>query len=158
MFFKEEEEAQSAVSKIKNYSYSIKAIDERNISRKPKAPFNTSMLQQTANSQINFSASQTMTVAQGLYMGVDIGLETIALITYMRTDSISLSNDTLSILRDKIKSEYGEEYVPKDPIIYKTKKKNAQEAHEAIRPTDINIHPESIKDSLTEEQLSLIHI
>jgi len=158
MFFKEEEKAQSAVSKIKNYSYSIKAIDERNISRKPKAPFNTSMLQQTANSQINFSASQTMTVAQGLYMGVDIGLETIALITYMRTDSISLSNDTLSILRDKIKSEYGEEYVPKDPIIYKTKKKNAQEAHEAIRPTDINIHPESIKDSLTEEQFKLYNL
>ena len=158
MFFKEEEEAQSAVSKIKNYSYSIKAIDERNISRRPKAPFNTSMLQQTANSQINFSASQTMNVAQGLYMGVDIGLETIALITYMRTDSISLSNDTLSILRDKIKSEYGEEYVPKDPIIYKTKKKNAQEAHEAIRPTDINIHPESIKDSLTEEQFKLYNL
>jgi len=158
MFFKEEGEAQSAVSKIKNYSYSIKAIDERNISRKPKAPFNTSMLQQTANSQINFSASQTMTVAQGLYMGVDIGLETIALITYMRTDSISLSNDTLSNLRDKIKSEYGEEYVPKDPIIYKTKKKNAQEAHEAIRPTDINIHPESIKDSLTEEQFKLYNL
>ena len=116
------------------------------------------MLQQTANSQINFSASQTMTVAQGLYMGVDIGLETIALITYMRTDSISLSNDTLSVLRDKIKSEYGEEYVPKDPIIYKTKKKNAQEAHEAIRPTDINIHPESIKDSLTEEQFKLYNL
>lgn len=158
MFFKDEEKAESAVSKIKNHSYSIKAIDERNISRKPKAPFNTSMLQQTANSQINFSASQTMTVAQGLYMGVDIGLETIALITYMRTDSISLSNDTLSILRDKIKSEYGEEYVPKDPIIYKTKKKNAQEAHEAIRPTDINIHPESIKDSLTEEQFKLYNL
>ena len=158
MFFKEEEEAKSAVSKIRNYSYSIKAIDERNISRKPKAPFNTSMLQQTANSQINFSASQTMTVAQGLYMGVDIGLETIALITYMRTDSISLSNDTLSILRDKIKSEYGEDYIPKDPIIYKTKKKNAQEAHEAIRPTDINIHPESIKDSLTEEQFKLYNL
>jgi DNA topoisomerase-1 len=158
MFFKDEEKAESAVSKIKNYSYSIKAIDERNVSRKPKAPFNTSMLQQTANSQINFSASQTMTVAQGLYMGVDIGLETIALITYMRTDSISLSNDTLSILRDKIKSEYGEEYVPKDPIIYKTKKKNAQEAHEAIRPTDINIHPEFIKDSLTEEQFKLYNL
>ncbi|MDG2007184.1 MAG: type I DNA topoisomerase [Alphaproteobacteria bacterium] len=158
MFFNDEEKAESAVSKIKNHSYSIKAIDERNISRKPKAPFNTSMLQQTANSQINFSASQTMTVAQGLYMGVDIGLETIALITYMRTDSISLSNDTLSILRDKIKSEYGEEYVPKDPIIYKTKKKNAQEAHEAIRPTDINIHPESIKDSLTEEQFKLYNL
>ena len=158
MFFKEEEEAKSAVSKIRNYSYSIKAIDERNISRKPKAPFNTSMLQQTANSQINFSASQTMTVAQGLYMGVDIGLETIALITYMRTDSISLSNDTLSLLRDKIKSEYGEDYIPKDPIIYKTKKKNAQEAHEAIRPTDINIHPESIKDSLTEEQFKLYNL
>ena len=158
MFFKEEEEAKSAVSKIRSYSYSIKAIDERNISRKPKAPFNTSMLQQTANSQINFSASQTMTVAQGLYMGVDIGLETIALITYMRTDSISLSNDTLSLLRDKIKSEYGEDYIPKDPIIYKTKKKNAQEAHEAIRPTDINIHPESIKDSLTEEQFKLYNL
>jgi len=123
MFFKEEDQAQLAITKIENQSYSIKAIDERNVSRKPKAPFNTSMLQQTANSQINFSASQTMTVAQGLYMGVDIGLETVALITYMRTDSISLSDDSISILRDKIKSEYGEQYIPKDPIIYKTKKK-----------------------------------
>ena len=158
MFFKEEDQAQSAITKIKNQSYSIKAIDERNVSRKPKAPFNTSMLQQTANSQINFSASQTMTVAQGLYMGVDIGLETVALITYMRTDSISLSDDSISILRDKIKSEYGEQYIPKDPIIYKTKKKSAQEAHEAIRPTDINIHPESIKDSLTDEQYKLYNL
>ncbi|MAV82269.1 MAG: DNA topoisomerase I [Pelagibacteraceae bacterium] len=155
MFFKDENKAKSAVSAIKNNTYTINAVDERNVSRKPKSPFNTSALQQTANSQINFSASQTMTVAQGLYMGIDIGSETIALITYMRTDSISLSNDSINLIRDKIITEYGENYLPKDPIIYKTKKKNAQEAHEAIRPTDINIHPNSIKESLTEEQFKL---
>ena len=96
-----------------------------------------------------------MTIAQGLYMGVDINKETIALITYMRTDSITLSKDSIDILRENIQKDYGDKYLPKDPVEYKSKKKNAQEAHEAIRPTDISIKPDDIKQFLSEEQFKL---
>jgi len=155
LFFRDENLAKKAEQIILSSKFNISKIDERNVSRKPKAPFNTSTLQQTANSQLNFSASQTMTVAQGLYMGVDIQKETVALITYMRTDSISLSKESIEIIRTKIENDFGPKYLPKDPIEYKTKKKNAQEAHEAIRPTDVNIHPDSIKDHVTEDQFKL---
>ena len=152
LFFKNEALAEKAKNYLNNNKFFIRKIDEKTISRKPKAPFNTSTLQQTANSQLNFSASQTMTIAQGLYMGIDINKETIALITYMRTDSITLSKDSIDTIRKNISEQYGDKYLPDKPIEYKSRKKNAQEAHEAIRPTDISIKPESIKD------LSLIHI
>ncbi len=155
LFFKNEALAEKAKNYLNNNKFFIRKIDEKTISRKPKAPFNTSTLQQTANSQLNFSASQTMTIAQGLYMGIDINRETIALITYMRTDSITLSKDSIDTLRKNISDEYGDKYLPDKPIEYKSKKKNAQEAHEAIRPTDISIKPESIKDYLSEEQFKL---
>ena len=155
LFFKSEELANKAKKYLTSNNFFIKKIDEKTIFRKPRAPFNTSTLQQTANSQLNFSASQTMTIAQGLYMGVDINKETIALITYMRTDSITLSKDSISSIRENIEKDYGLKYLPKDAIEYKSKKKNAQEAHEAIRPTDISIKPDDIKDSLSEEQFKL---
>ena len=155
LFFKTEELANKAKKYLNSNNFFIKKIDEKTIFRKPRAPFNTSTLQQTANSQLNFSASQTMTIAQGLYMGVDINKETIALITYMRTDSITLSKDSISSIRENIEKDYGLKYLPKDAIEYKSKKKNAQEAHEAIRPTDISIKPDDIKDSLSEEQFKL---
>ncbi len=155
LFFKNEALAEKAKSYLNNNKFFIRKIDEKTISRKPKAPFNTSTLQQTANSQLNFSASQTMTIAQGLYMGIDINKETIALITYMRTDSITLSKDSIDTIRQNIRNEYGDKYLPDKPISYKSRKKNAQEAHEAIRPTDISIKPESIKDYLSEEQFKL---
>ena len=155
LFFKSEELANKAKKYLTSNNFFIKKIDEKTIFRKPRAPFNTSTLQQTANSQLNFSASQTMTIAQGLYMGVDINKETIALITYMRTDSITLSKDSISSIRENIEKDYGVKYLPKDAIEYKSKKKNAQEAHEAIRPTDISIKPDDIKDSLSEEQFKL---
>ena len=155
LFFKSEELANKAKKYLNSNNFFIKKIDEKTIFRKPRAPFNTSTLQQTANSQLNFSASQTMTIAQGLYMGVDINKETIALITYMRTDSITLSKDSISSIRENIEKDYGLKYLPKDAIEYKSKKKNAQEAHEAIRPTDISIKPDDIKDSLSEEQFKL---
>ena len=155
LFFKNEALAEKAKNYLNNNKFFIRKIDEKTISRKPKAPFNTSTLQQTANSQLNFSASQTMTIAQGLYMGIDINKETIALITYMRTDSITLSKDSIDTIRKNISDEYGEKYLPAKPIEYKSRKKNAQEAHEAIRPTDISIKPESIKDYLSEEQFKL---
>jgi len=155
LFFKSEELANKAKKYLTSNNFFIRKIDEKTVFRKPRAPFNTSTLQQTANSQLNFSASQTMTIAQGLYMGVDINKETIALITYMRTDSITLSNDSISSIRKNIEKDYGLKYLPKDAIEYKSKKKNAQEAHEAIRPTDISIKPYDIKDSLSEEQFKL---
>ncbi len=155
LFFKNEALAEKAKNYLNNNKFFIRKIDEKIISRKPKAPFNTSTLQQTANSQLNFSASQTMTIAQGLYMGIDINKETIALITYMRTDSITLSKDSIDTIRKNISEQYGDKYLPDKPIEYKSRKKNAQEAHEAIRPTDISIKPESIKDYLTEEQFKL---
>ena len=155
LFFKSEELANKAKKYLNSNNFFIKKIDEKTIFRKPRAPFNTSTLQQTANSQLNFSASQTMTIAQGLYMGVDINKETIALITYMRTDSITLSKDSISSIRENIEKDYGLKYLPKDAIEYKSKKKNAQEAHEAIRPTDISIKPDDIKDYLSEEQFKL---
>ena len=155
LFFKNEALAEKAKNYLNNNKFFIRKIDEKTISRKPKAPFNTSTLQQTANSQLNFSASQTMTIAQGLYMGIDINKETIALITYMRTDSITLSKDSIDTIRKNISDQYGDKYLPDKPIEYKSRKKNAQEAHEAIRPTDISIKPESIKDYLSEEQFKL---
>ena len=155
LFFKNEALAEKANNYLNNNKFFIRKIDEKTISRKPKAPFNTSTLQQTANSQLNFSASQTMTIAQGLYMGIDINKETIALITYMRTDSITLSKDSIDTIRKNISEQYGDKYLPDKPIEYKSRKKNAQEAHEAIRPTDISIKPESIKDYLSEEQFKL---
>ncbi len=155
LFFKNEALAQKAKNYLNNNKFFIRKIDEKTISRKPKAPFNTSTLQQTANSQLNFSASQTMAIAQGLYMGIDINKETIALITYMRTDSITLSKDSIDTIRKNINEQYGDKYLPDKPIEYKSRKKNAQEAHEAIRPTDISIKPESIKDYLSEEQFKL---
>ena len=155
LFFKNEALAEKAKNYLNNNKFFIRKIDEKTISRKPKAPFNTSTLQQTANSQLNFSASQTMTIAQGLYMGIDINKETIALITYMRTDSITLSKDSINTIRKNISQQYGDKYLPDKPIEYKSRKKNAQEAHEAIRPTDISIKPESIKDYLSEEQFKL---
>ena len=155
LFFKNEALAEKAKNYLNNNNFFIRKIDEKTISRKPKAPFNTSTMQQTANSQLNFSASQTMTIAQGLYMGIDINKETIALITYMRTDSITLSKDSIDTIRKNISEQYGDKYLPDKPIEYKSRKKNAQEAHEAIRPTDISIKPESIKDYLSEEQFKL---
>ena len=155
LFFKNEALAEKAKNYLNNNKFFIRKIDEKTISRKPKAPFNTSTLQQTANSQLNFSASQTMTIAQGLYMGIDINKETIALITYMRTDSITLSKDSIDTIRKNISEQYGDKYLPDKPIEYKSRKKNAQEAHEAIRPTDISIKPENIKDYLSEEQFKL---
>ena len=155
LFFKNGALAEKAKNYLNNNKFFIRKIDEKTISRKPKAPFNTSTLQQTANSQLNFSASQTMTIAQGLYMGIDINKETIALITYMRTDSITLSKDSIDTIRKNISEQYGDKYLPDKPIEYKSRKKNAQEAHEAIRPTDISIKPESIKDYLSEEQFKL---
>ena len=119
----------------------------------------TSTLQQTASSRLGFGASRTMQIAQKLYQGIEIEGETIGLITYMRTDGTNLSKDAISSFRDFIKNEIGKEYLPDNILNYSGKKaKNAQEAHEAIRPTDIIRTPQSVKKYLSSDQHKLYNL
>lgn len=124
----------------------------------PPKPFQTSTLQQEANRKLGFPSKRTMQIAQTLYEGVDLGGERVGLITYMRTDSLSLSERALSQARDVIKSLYGANYLPPKAVHYKTKAKGAQEAHEAIRPTDLSRLPQDVKRYLTDEQFKLYEL
>ena len=126
--------------------------------RRPAAPFITSTLQQDAARKLRFSAQRTMRTAQSLYEGVKINGASQGLITYMRTDSVHLSNDALTDLRSEIKSEYGAEFLPAKANVFKTKSKNAQEAHEAIRPTSAAMHPAHLKSKLSEDQFRLYEL
>ena len=154
--FKNKEEIQKAISNIKTKKFNITDISSKVVSRNPSGPFTTSTLQQVASSRLGFGASRTMQIAQKLYQGIEIEGDTVGLITYMRTDGTNLSADAVSDFRNFIKKEYGNEYLPENPNNYSGKKaKNAQEAHEAIRPTDINRNPESIKKYLSSDQQKL---
>ena len=133
----------------------VDAVDKKKRRRNPAAPFTTSTLQQEASRKLGFTASRTMRVAQQLYEGMDIGGDTVGLITYMRTDSVNLAQDALEELRAYIPERYGEHALPPEARAYKTKAKNAQEAHEAIRPTSIRNTPDEIKQYLSAEQLKL---
>ncbi len=136
--------------------YTIKDISTKIVSRNPSGPFTTSTLQQVSSGRLGFGASRTMQIAQRLYQGIEINGETIGLITYMRTDGTNISKDTIPIFREFIKNKFGNEYLPKDPLNYSGKKaKNAQEAHEAIRPTDIERSPDNIKKYLSADQYKL---
>ncbi len=134
----------------------VTKVDKKQRRRNPTAPFTTSTLQQEASRKLGFGAQRTMRTAQQLYEGMDIGHGTVVgLITYMRTDSVTLANEALQEIRDVIENRYGKENLPEHPLTYKTKAKNAQEAHEAIRPTSAAIIPEEIKDHLTPDQWKL---
>ena len=154
--FKNKDEINEAISNINKKKFSITDISSKVINRNPSGPFTTSTLQQTASSRLGFGASRTMQIAQKLYQGIEIEGETIGLITYMRTDGTNLSKDAVSDFRDYIKKEIGNEYLPNDALNYSGKKaKNAQEAHEAIRPTDIIRTPQSVKKYLSTDQNKL---
>ncbi len=154
--FRNKEEINKAISIINKKKFSITDISSKIINRNPSGPFTTSTLQQTASSRLGFGASRTMQIAQKLYQGIEIDGETIGLITYMRTDGTNLSNDAVSAFRDYIKKEIGNEYLPENSLNYSGKKaKNAQEAHEAIRPTDIIRTPQSVKKYLSTDQNKL---
>ena len=154
--FKNKDEINKAISSIKDKNFNITDISSKVINRNPSGPFTTSTLQQTASSRLGFGASRTMQIAQKLYQGIDIEGETIGLITYMRTDGTNLSADAVSTFRDYIQKEIGKEYLPKNVLNYSGKKaKNAQEAHEAIRPTDIIRTPQSVKKYLSTDQNKL---
>ena len=154
--FRNKNEIDKAISSINKKKFSITDISSKVINRNPSGPFTTSTLQQTASSRLGFGASRTMQIAQKLYQGIEIEGETIGLITYMRTDGTNLSKDAVSSFRNYIQKEIGDDYLPKDALNYSGKKaKNAQEAHEAIRPTDIIRTPLSIKKYLSSDQNKL---
>jgi DNA topoisomerase I len=133
----------------------VSEVEKKQRKRNPTAPFTTSTLQQEASRKLGFSASRTMRVAQQLYEGIDIGGGAVGLISYMRTDSVNLAQEAVDELRELIGERYGADKVPAKPRTYKTRAKNAQEAHEAIRPTSAQRTPESLKDHLSAEQLKL---
>ncbi len=133
-------------------------VEKKQRRRNPAAPFITSTLQQEAARKLRFPAQKTMRVAQQLYEGVDTGSGAIGLITYMRTDSTSLSQEAVAALRETIVQRYGKDKLPDKPHQYRTRAKNAQEAHEAVRPTDSARLPETIKDHLTEDQYRLYEL
>src|SRR5690606_28367207 len=116
--------------------FTVTSVEKKTKQRRPYAPFTTSTLQQDASRRLYFSARQTMDIAQKLYEGFEIDGETVGLITYMRTDGVQMDNDAINTVRGLIDERYGKKYVPESARVYKSKAKNAQEAHEAIRPTD----------------------
>ena len=134
------------------------SVEAKPTKRNPAPPFTTSTLQQAASSRLGFSASRTMQVAQRLYEGVDLGGETAGLITYMRTDGVQMAPEAIASARDVIGREFGSRYVPEKPRQYSVKAKNAQEAHEAIRPTDFSRTPASVKQYLDPDQARLYDI
>jgi len=136
-------------------SLTVSKVEKKQRKRNPSPPFTTSTLQQEGSRKLGFSTKKTMQIAQQLYEGVDIGEGSVGLITYMRTDSLNLSNDAIAEMRDFIGKKYGMDSLPDEPRFFKTKSKNAQEAHEAIRPSSVLRTPESIKHYLSPDQFKL---
>ena len=143
--------ATSAVEKINNGAYKVASIERKTVQRRPQPPFTTSTLQQEASRKLGFGARRTMQVAQKLYEGVAINGDTVGLITYMRTDSVTLAREAITSARYMINGTFGKEYVPETPNVYKTKARNAQEAHEAIRPTDMTRRPNEVVEYLDQD-------
>jgi len=135
--------------------WTVTAVETKPGTESPPVPFMTSTLQQEANRKLGFTARKTMQVAQQLYEGIDIGGEPVGLITYMRTDSLTLADRALAQARDVIRDLYGPEYLPVKAKVYKSKAKNAQEAHEAVRPTDLSRRPQDVERYLDRDQSRL---
>ena len=154
----DEAKALAAREAVKSGSFSVAQVDKKRTRRNPPPPFITSTLQQEASRKLGFSSQQTMRLAQQLYEGIDIGGETVGLITYMRTDGVQLAKEAVTAIRGQIKSDFGPDYVPVAPREYISKAKNAQEAHEAIRPTDIALKPERVGRMLSAEQAKLYEL
>lgn len=152
-------DADKILEQLKKATWTVTSVTEKEKKASPPAPFTTSTLQQAANSRMGFTSRQTMTLAQQLYEGIKLGEEgQVGLITYMRTDSVNLADSFLEGTRDFLKKEYGDTYSLAEPRKYKTKSKGAQEAHEAIRPTDPTRTPEAIAEFLDPGQLKLYRL
>lgn len=150
-----EAQAKKISAALEAKQFSVSEVTPKQQKRNPYAPFQTSTLQMDASRKLGFTAKRTMQVAQKLYEGIDIGGETTGLITYMRTDGITVSGEAVAEARGHIESNYGKNYVPDSPRMFKTKAKNAQEAHEAIRPTALSRTPQSLKNVLDDDQYKL---
>ncbi len=148
-------QAQEIANLLQSKKYQVLSITKKQTKRRSYPPFTTSSMQQESARKLGFSASKTMMIAQRLYEGIEIDGSSQGLITYMRTDSISCSPEAISAVRDKIANLYGKDYVPASPNIFKSKVKNAQEAHEAIRPADFNISPDKVRNYLDKDQFAL---
>lgn len=153
-----EEECNEIINNLNKGEFKVSKVKKTTKNKNPMAPFTTSTLQQDAYRKLNFQTKRTMAVAQQLYEGVDVkGKGTIGLITYMRTDSVRISDEAQQAALSFIENNYGKEYIPESPRVYKTKK-NIQDAHEAIRPADLNITPDMVKESLKDEQYKLYNL
>ena len=150
--------AQNLVTEIAKEDFRVSSLVRKEKKRNPAAPFTTSTLQQEASRKLGFSARKTMSTAQKLYEGIDIGQGSVGLITYMRTDSVALSTVATNEAREVISQRFGKEYALDQPRVYKSKAKNAQEAHEAIRPTTIANTPEKLKAYLSSDQFRLYQL
>ncbi|MDQ7091932.1 MAG: type I DNA topoisomerase [Methylococcales bacterium] len=148
-------DAQQHLIEAADGQLTVAKIEKKQRKRNPSPPFTTSTLQQEAARKLGFTTKRTMIVAQQLYEGIEVDGETAGLITYMRTDSVNLAAEAITEIRELIADTYGSENVPKEPRQFKTKSKNAQEAHEAVRPTSVNQQPSQIKSSLSPEQYKL---
>lgn len=149
------EAADKACKELSSREFAVQSVDKKKQVRNPYPPFITSTLQQEASRKLGFGAKKTMQTAQRLYEGVKIDGDTVALITYMRTDGVKLAAEAVTQARDYIQKKFGQQYLPKEPRFYKTKVRNAQEAHEAIRPIDVFLTPESLHGKLDSDQWKL---
>jgi DNA topoisomerase I len=153
-----EAEAKRAVDAINSRQFTIGSVESKPVKRHPSPPFITSTLQQEASRKLGFAAKRTMQIAQQLYEGVDVGGESVGLITYMRTDGVTMDGGAVHEARDMIGERYGKKYVPHAPRAYTSKAKNAQEAHEAVRPTSFHRTPESVSRHLDSDQARLYEL
>ncbi|MDX1541428.1 MAG: type I DNA topoisomerase, partial [Geminicoccaceae bacterium] len=153
-----EADAKRALQLIEAERFQVRSVEKKQVQRHPAPPFSTSTLQQEASRKLGFGASRTMRTAQRLFEGIEIDGETVGLITYMRTDSVQLSGEALNACRRHIGKSYGDRYLPDKPRAFKTKTKNAQEAHEAIRPTDMGRTPQTIGRALDDDQRRLYEL
>ena len=151
-------EAEAFKQALETAAFSVGAVEAKPGRRNPPPPFTTSTLQQEASRKFGFAPAHTMRIAQRLYEGVDIEGETIGLITYMRTDGVDLADEAITAARRVIGSDYGKDYLPETPRKYQTKAKNAQEAHEAIRPTDVGRRPTELRRVLDKDQTRLYEL
>jgi DNA topoisomerase-1 len=152
------QKASDAKAEVETAKLAVVAVERRRVKRNPPAPFTTSTLQQDASRKLGFGAQQIMRIAQGLYEGVEIDGDTTGLITYMRTDGVQMARDAIVEIREHVKEVFGANYIPGVAREYSTKAKNAQEAHEAIRPTDVSRTPDSVARYLNPDQKRLYEL
>src|SRR5207248_5483420 len=148
-------EAEAFKRALETAAFSVTSVEAKPTRRNPQPPFTTSTLQQEASRKLGFAPAHTMRLAQRLYEGVDIAGDTVGLITYMRTDGVQIAQEAVTEARRVIGADYGQQYLPDAPRQYQTKAKNAQEAHEAIRPTELGRRPKDVKRYLDPEQAKL---